>query len=118
MECHPDRNAVFKNAEIAEEQSLSQNQRHDRHIHRIPDIAIETADDETARRKDGRRRTQTLNREACEGIQQDRQTCDHQQYSENSKREDSGQWRLHLPPADQPGEVPRNRSRGNDQEDC
>jgi len=118
MERHPDRDAVFKDAKIAKEQPLAQNQRHDRHIHRIPDIAIETADDEAAGWNDGCRRTETLNCEACEGVQQDRKSCGYQQHSEDPKRKDSSQRLLHVPPADPPGDVTCDGPRSNDQEDC
>jgi len=118
MECRPNGNTVFKNVTIAKKQPLPENQRRDRHIHRISHIAIETADDQVARWENWRRRTESFKRKAREGLQEDGKPCGHQQHAENPKRKNSGQRCCNLPVADQPGDVPRNGSRRNDQEDC
>jgi len=68
--------------------------------------------------KDWRRRTETLNGEACEGIQEGREPYGNQQHFENPKRKDSGQWCFNMPSADSPRDVTHNNSRGNDQEYC
>lgn len=45
VECRPNRYTVLENTDIAKNQSLPENQRYDRHIHRISHIAIPAADD-------------------------------------------------------------------------
>ena len=65
----PDQAAVFQQRNIAQKQALTENRAHDCHVHRIAYVAIEPADHQVARRKNGRRRSQALYGKSHEGIQ-------------------------------------------------
>src|SRR5215469_13272906 len=71
-----------------------------------------------ARWKDWRRRTETLEREASEGIQENREPRYNQQHSDEAKRGGSQKRWSKMPSANPPGNVTCNNSWGNHEEYC
>jgi hypothetical protein len=63
VESRPHCNTVFKNADAAEKQPLTENQRHDGNIHGISHVPIQAADNQMLRRQDRCRCTESLERE-------------------------------------------------------
>src|SRR5262249_60588486 len=71
-----------------------------------------------ARWKDWRRRTKTLEREASEGIQENREPRDNQQHAHDPKRGGCQQRCSKMPSANPPRHVTCNDSWGNHEEYC
>jgi hypothetical protein len=71
-----------------------------------------------ARWEDRRRRTETVEREACEGIQKEGKPCGNQRYADEPKRGRSQQRCSNMPSANAPGYVPCNDPRSNNEEYC
>ena len=71
-----------------------------------------------ARWEDRRRRTETVERETCEGIQKDGKACGNQRYADEPKRRRSQQRCSNMPSANSPGYVPCNDPRSNNEEYC
>src|SRR5215469_10423945 len=71
-----------------------------------------------ARWKDRRRRTETLQREAGEGIQKDWKPRRNQQHSDQAKRGSSQQRCCNMPSANPPRHITGNDSRSNNKEYC
>ena len=61
--CGPEQRAVCDETPIAKQKSLAGNGNKDRDVHRISNVTVEAGYDETARRRNGRRRAQSLTRE-------------------------------------------------------
>src|SRR6185369_6795450 len=65
-ERRPHNRSVLEHRYAAEQEALTDDQRGDRHVHRIPHIPIEPGYNEVLGRHHGSRRTETLQRETGE----------------------------------------------------
>src|SRR5580704_13366843 len=64
----PDKPAVFQHRDISENQALTEDCDHHRHVHWISNITIQTGNNQMAGRKDRRRRAQALECESDKRI--------------------------------------------------
>jgi len=62
VETQPDERTIFKQARIRKNQSLANYDGHDRDVHRISDITMQSGDDEVTRRKNRSGRAQPFDR--------------------------------------------------------
>ncbi len=75
----PNDHSVFQQADVAEEQSLAEDQQRHSNIHRVAHVAIESGNHKPLRGGDGCGRSQPLDCEASKGIQQNgKANCNHQ----------------------------------------
>ncbi len=70
MESQPDHQAVLQHADVSEKQTLAKNQRGYSDVHGVAHVTIQAGDHQMLRRGDRRGRTQALQREPRERIQQ------------------------------------------------
>ena len=104
-ESHPNYNAVFKNLHTAEQQTLTENQHHDRNIHGISHVSKQPANYQMLRWEDWCGRTETLERETGEGVQKHWKTCCNQQHSQDPKGGSPQQRCSNVPSANPPRQV-------------
>ena len=113
----PERQAPFEHAGAAEEEPLADDQRDERDIHGIADVAIPAGHDEVLWRRDRRRGAEALQREAREGVEQDGESSGDQRYADPAEGRPAEQRRGHMPTVQQPRHVERNKARRDDQKE-
>src|SRR5262245_4417208 len=82
----------------------------------ISHVPKQAADYQVPRWEDGRRRTETLERETGEGVQKHWKTCCNQQHSQDPKGGYSEQRCSNMPSANPPRHGTRDDPRSNDKE--
>ena len=115
MESNKNRYTVLEHLDAAEEQSLAEDQRRNRHVHGIAHVAIQPADHQMLWRRDGRRCPQALKGEAGEGVKQQREAGADQQRTEHAKGRETQQRRRHMPSVNPVGDKDGQRPRRNHQ---
>ncbi len=104
MEEKPDHSAVCQESRVPQDQALTENEAHDRHVHRISDIAIETSYNQMTGWKDGRGGAQALYREPDERVQKPNGPDGEQNSAGKAERRQSQEGGFHLPMGDPPGD--------------
>ena len=100
----------------AEQQRLADDRGGDGEVHRVPDVAVEPADDEPLGRRDGRRRPDPLGDEARERLQQDDDSGREEERAHDSERQPRRGFGR-VPARQQPRDETRDDARRHDEED-
>jgi hypothetical protein len=116
VEEEPRQHAVQKKALVAEQGRLPQNDDNEGNVNRIAHVAIETRHHEVLRRRDRRRRAQSLHRKACKRVDQHRETGDDQQDPDGPRRLEIEEGRPKLPMRNPPWNEPGHRGGRNRKE--
>ena len=118
MESQPNNDPIKQQCAIAEEQCLSCDQPNHGDVHWVANVAIWSRNYAMAR---GKRRswcTQSLKREACKRVEQQRQASDDENNADHAKPVEMSKGRLQFPARNPPGHNPSNRPRGDDRKNC
>jgi hypothetical protein len=92
-----ERPGVEQQQRLSQYECLSDDRRRDGQVHRIPDIAIEPADDQTLGGSDRSRSAKPFVDEACERLQHDDDTRSDENPSQDSNESPAGRRLLLLP---------------------
>ena len=116
IEPHPNCNSVFEDADAAEKQPLTENQRHDCNIHGISHIPKPPSDNQMLRWEDWCGCTETLEGETSEGLQKHWKTRRNKERSQDPQGGCSQQRCSNMPLANSPRHVTCDDPRGDDKE--
>src|SRR6187455_1793047 len=116
VEGEPEQRAVDDEAPIAHQHPLTQDDGNDRDVYWITHITVETAHHEIPGRRDGRGSAETLQRETRKCVNEPRHACENHDRAEAARQLQTKERRLELPTRDRPWNEPRQRTRGDHEE--
>lgn len=111
-----EKGGVREQLKSAEKQRLSDDRCRHRQVHRVPDVSIEPADDESLRGRDRRGCSSTLGNEPGEGSNQYRRPDDYQHESYKTDHGVQG-WLATAPARKEPGDDAGGSAGDEDEED-
>jgi uncharacterized protein (DUF1697 family) len=113
----PSEQRIFENANVAEQHRLPQNHRDHRDVHRITNVTIKTLHHQVARGNNGRRRTQSLQRETRERIEDNVCAGCNQHDADHAERWVAPERCMELPARNPPGHQSRHAAGSEHQEE-
>ncbi len=117
VKAQPDEHPILKKAGVAEKQALANDRRYDRDVHGVSYMPVESADHKMTRRKNGRRRTQPVEREPGKRVHEDGNARHDEKDSGDAKKGKAEKGRLNAPVRDVPWHETCNNSGGNEEKE-